>query len=99
MADDISSKIQSILQNPEMMNMVSGLMGQGSSSAPMPEDEPIDTGFDMQNVIGRLNNSDDKRIRLLNALKPYMKNKRATDIDKAIKMLKISKISSILKDL
>lgn len=99
MADDISSKIQSILQNPEMMNMVSGLMDKGDSQGSFPEESPIDTGLDIQSVMSRINNSDDKRIRLLYALKPYMKNKRATDIDKAIKMLKISKISSLLKDL
>ncbi len=99
MADDLSSKIQSILQNPEMMNMVSGLMGQGGGSEPMPEEIQTDSGFELQSMVSRLNNSDDKRIRLLNALRPYMKNKRATDIDKAIKMLKISKISSVLKDL
>jgi len=49
--------------------------------------------------MSKLGTGDDKRINLLNALRPYMKSSRAESIDKAVRIIKLTKLSSILKDL
>jgi len=101
MADEIGDKIKSLLSNPEAMNMLSSLMGNNAS---LDADENYDGQEDefvtnVKNVLSRVNNGSDKRINLLNALKPYMRQSRSSNIDKAIKMLKISQMTSLFKDL
>ncbi len=97
MAEDISDKIKAMLNNPEMMNMLSGLINSEKSeqSAPVQEDSSM---TQIANLMREASSGNDKRINLLNALRPYMRGSRASDIDKAVKMLKITKLSSIFKD-
>ena len=102
MADELGDKIKSLLSNPEAMNMFSSLIGNGNSEnvssdeAYGEEDEFVSN---IKNVLSRVNSGSDKRINLLNALKPYMRRSRSSNIDKAIKMLKISQMTSIFRDL
>ena len=104
MADDITQKLQEFLSNPEAQNMISSLLNTHPQSNAM--EDAIQTasptneyGAGLQNILGSLNSHSDRRINLLNALKPYMSSSKASNIDKAIKMLKITQLSSILKDL
>ena len=96
MADDMTDKIKSILNNPEMMGMLSAFLGSKDESEAENNNESL---VAINSVMDKIKNSDDKRINLLNALKPYMRNSRASNIDKAVKMLKITQLGSILKDL
>ena len=107
MADDISEKLKSILNNPDAMNMFSSLLG-GKDAAPLspsasPNETDTSSGNDLLNniqaAVSRVNSGNDKRINLLNALKPYMRESRVSNIDRAVKMLKLTQITSILKDL
>jgi hypothetical protein len=95
MADDMTGKIKDILNNPEMMNMLSSLIGSDGES----RQSHSDIGSDIGSVLSGLSLDNDKRINLLNALKPYMKGNKSSNIDKAIKMIKLTKLSSIIKDL
>lgn len=97
MADDMTDKIKEILNNPEMMNMVSSLLGSANSGVSEEKEEDITSS--VKGMLSGIGSESDKRINLLNALKPYMRESRASNIDKAIKMIKLTKISSILKDL
>lgn len=96
MADDMTDKIKSILNNPEMMGMLSSFLGSKDESE---SENNNDSLVGIKNMMDKINSGDDKRINLLNALKPYMRNSRASNIDKAVKMLKITQLGSILKDL
>ncbi len=98
MADDIADKLKSVLNNPEMMNMLSGVLNSSNDggNTSLPDDDQI---TNIKNMMNSLNSGSDKRINLLNALRPYMRNSRASEIDKAVRMLKLTKIGSILKDL
>ncbi|MBQ6894898.1 MAG: hypothetical protein IJN40_05350 [Clostridia bacterium] len=95
MADDMTGKIKDILNNPEMMNMLSSLIGSDGER----RQSPTDISPDISSMISGLSFDNDKRINLLNALKPYMKGNKSSNIDKAIKMIKLTKLSSIIKDL
>ncbi len=102
MADELGDKIKSLLSNPEAMNMFSSLIGGGNSGNESSEEsnsEDDEFVSNIKNVLSRVNNGSDKRINLLNALKPYMRQSRSSNIDKAIKMLKISQMTSIFKEL
>lgn len=98
MADDMADKLKSILNNPEMMGMLSSFLSSGSTQD--SEDTKGDESLaSIKSMMDRINSGDDKRINLLNALRPYMRNSRASNIDRAVKMLKLTQIGSILKDL
>ena len=101
MAEELSEKLKSLLSNPEAMNMFGSILGTTSSSdtasnVSSGEDEFVAT---VKNAVSRINSGGDKRINLLNALKPYMKESRVANIDKAVKMLKLTQLTSIFKDL
>ena len=101
MAEELSEKLKSLLSNPEAMNMFGSLLGSTASSdngsdASSGEDEFVTT---IKNAVSRINSGGDKRINLLNALRPYMKESRVSNIDKAVKMLKLTQLTSIFKDL
>ena len=98
MADDMNDKLKTILNNPEMMGMLSSFLGSGKSDDESSVGD-AESLVNIKNIADKINDSADKRITLLNALKPYMRNSRASSVDKAIKMLKISKLGSIFKDL
>lgn len=98
MADDMTDKIKSILNNPEMMNIFTSLVN--------PEDDKKDDemskndiALSLKNAMNGINGTHDKRINLLSALKPYMRESRVSNIDKAIRIIKLTQLSSILKDL
>lgn len=102
MADELSEKLKSILSNPEAMNMFNSLLGSSSSNNNKSyTDDSEDDAFaaNIKNAVSMVNRGNDRRINLLNALRPYMRESRASNIDKAVKMLKISQLTSIFKDL
>ncbi len=100
MADELGDKLKSLLSDPETMSMFSSLLGSGASDADVPakngDDEFI---LNVKNAISKINTGSDKRINLLNALRPYMRDTRASNIDRAVKMLKLTQLSSLFKDL
>lgn len=96
MADDMADKLKSLLNNPEMMGMLSSFLSTQKEDDSPQSSQP---SADIQSMISKIQSSDDKRITLLNALRPYMRSSRASGIDKAVKMLKITQLGSILKDL
>ena len=96
MAEDMADKLKSLLNNPEMMGMLSSFLSTQKEDEAPQSPQP---SADIQSMISRIQSSDDKRITLLNALRPYMRSSRASGIDKAVKMLKITQLGSILKDL
>lgn len=51
----------------------------------------------MRNVMESLQRNDDPRSQLLLALKPYLSSSRSAKIDKAIMLLSLGKIPSIMK--
>lgn len=52
----------------------------------------------VKSMMNVLNQSDDRRITLLNALKPYLSPARAGGIDRAIRILKLTKLSEVLRN-
>ena len=102
MADDLSDKLKGMLENPDILNLIGNLAsgaGLGDNAENSAEITQNDAASSIKAALNSINTHGDNRITLLNALKPYMREGRAKHIDTAIKILKISKISSVFKDL
>lgn len=94
MSDDMSKMISNMLSNPDALKkLASDFAGEMNSGAPAEPD-----GIDVRNMISAINNTDDRRITLLTALKPYLSSTRAVEADKAIKLLRLTKISQFLRN-
>lgn len=97
---EFEDKLNSVLGDPAQMekiaNLAKKLMG-GNSDAQKPEPEPFD-GLDIDpgliSRVGQLMNSgsDDKR-RLLEAMEPYLSEKRRSKMDKALKIARLARIA------
>lgn len=48
-------------------------------------------------VMAVMNDTNDSRITLLTSLKPFMKGRRASQIDSAMRLMQITKLSGILR--
>jgi len=53
----------------------------------------------LKNSYDTLKNGRDERIDLLMALKPFLNQHRAQNVDHMVKMLRFSKLTGLLKDL
>ena len=99
MADEFQDKLNALLSNPEIMKTISGLAEQFGSSERQETSDISNNMSDISNLANiakSINAEDDNRIRLLNALKPYMNSKRSANMDTAIKILKLTKLTSLL---
>ena len=105
MDDNLSDKLNAIISNPEMMKTISALANSfggenRSSEYDFNKDVSSLSGSDnIRNAIVSISNTSDSRIDLLNALKPYMRRSRAVQVDNAIRILKLTKLTSVLKDI
>ena len=84
-APDISRVISVIMENPEIIEKISALMNSEKREAePQSEPSPESEAQAVSAAITQKPASSAKRTRLLTALKPYVKGKRAEAIDSVI---------------
>ena len=107
MAESAENMIQNILNDPEAMGKISSMLSsfkesgdshEGNSSAPFPP-ETMQMMLKFQQIMSKTSDTDDNGVKLISALKPYLSGKRAESADTAIKLLKMSKISSLLENI
>ena len=106
--DDIKSKLSEILDNPESLEQLSqmaealfsGDNSSNSDSSPPPQGFPdMEQLGNIMAIMSKLNGSqDNNRTRLINALKPYLSEKRQAKADNAIKLLKIMELWPLIKE-
>ncbi len=94
-SNNIMSKINDILSDPKAKESIQEMMGvsQGQKStidAFSPEN--------IQRISQLMTDNSDPKINLLYALKPYMSAVRGRQIDNAIKMLRMTKLTGFFKD-
>ena len=68
----------------------------GNQNAGFPDMEML---MKMKGVFDQLQNNDDPRVNLLNALRPYLSEKRSGKLEKTIKLLKLASIGTMAKDM
>ena len=109
MNEDLSSIFEKFNINkdsisPDMINNIMGILGNNSndnntnnnSEASSP-DIDINTILKMKSIIDKMNTrNDDPRSKLLNSLRPYLKQSRQDKLDQYIQLMNMSKIIDIL---
>ena len=103
--DDLSSKLEGILNDPESMEkvrqMAEGLLGAQSDEPKEYDKSGPDPQYikKLMPVFSKLNSkSDDKRIALLMALKPNLSEERRNKVDAAVKLIKLIEMLPYLKE-
>lgn len=74
-----------------------GFGGLGSGGVTDPES--LEMLFKLQQAMTVMKNSkSDDNVRFLQSLKPYLKERRQSKIDSAVKMLRLSKVIEVMKE-
>lgn len=85
LGDDAEDKIKNV------MSSISGSSAGG-------QDNSLEYIMQMKDIISKLaNNRDDPRSNLLMSLRPYMRNERRQSIDRAVRLLNLTKLSGLLR--
>lgn len=95
-ADNLMNKVNEILSDPDAMGKISQMLGSAQGSAPSAPDANITEKITQ--IASKINEPDPK-INLLSALRPYMNPARTQHIDRAIKMIQMTKITGFFKDI
>ena len=105
--DDLGERLNEILSDPQLMERISGLAGSlfGGEGRPEPQKEkhaapPDDLGFDpalLARVAGIMRSQGEKREEraLLEAMKPFLSEKRRNKMDKAMKLARLAGLAGI----
>lgn len=107
---EFEDKLNSILNDPEQMDkiasMAKSLMGEGSapsagrkqtSSVPTQLFDGLDPAMlqNMGRIMEEMNRQDDEKYALLEAMKPYLKEKRRNKMDRAMKIAKMTRLAEL----
>lgn len=101
MDDNMSAKLMELLNNPAAMKELTEVINKfnnGSENTSAPPQSNDDLALKAGQLMNSLGSGSDRRINLLNAIRPYLRDSRASNVDKAIQMLKITKLTDILKN-
>ncbi len=93
--NDLNKLLGSMLENPDVLKGISNL---GTNQSPSADTSSSDLESSVKSMMSVLNQTDDRRITLLNALKPYLSSQRAEGIDRAIRILKLTKLSEVIRN-
>lgn len=111
--DDFTDRIQSVLRDPEAMKDLAELAAmlrqpdgaEGDAPADHPPQETQDADFPLPDMgkllaIGQMlgQQPPDANAALLSALKPHLSAERAARAEKAIKLLRLWQIVSVLRE-
>lgn len=105
---NLTGMIESLLSNPQtgskIQELIGSFGGNGEKENNMPA-APSGTGMPdieklmkFKTVYDNAMKKSDPRITLLTALRPYLSESRNKNLDVAIKILNLSKLSSIMKE-
>lgn len=102
MENDVMNILSGILSDPEtkenLINSLTGISGGRNTQLPAtpPSFSPENMAFilKIQNMLEKLNNTNDSRIGLLNSIRPFMRNGKQRNIDTAIKFIQIMNFAS-----
>ena len=102
LGDDAEAKIGSILSalksdTPSDSATVTPPPPPQNIPASLPSAEALEYIGKLKSVVDDMGKANDNRSNLLKSLRPYMRNERQRSIDKAIKILNLSKFANLLK--
>lgn len=93
MNEELTKLLGNLLQNPDALK---GLAGSVSPESETPSGGELESS--VANMMSVLSRTDDRRINLLNAVRPFMSPGRASGIDRAIQILKLTKLTEVMRN-
>ncbi len=101
MEQDLSKKINDLLNSPEGLSKISELMSAlGANTEQPPESPPPSSGFpDLSRVMPLLSSmgKDNEHTALLKALRPYLHGEREKRLDDSVKLLQLLQLLPVLQ--
>lgn len=97
---NLSDAIESILSDPKMKDLMQSLSGSPNQESENKEGQMPDVGkiMKLKSWYDSAMSSNDPRVTLLSALRPYLSDSRVKNLDVCIKFLRFYKIAGMLKD-
>ncbi|WP_094551012.1 hypothetical protein [Petroclostridium xylanilyticum] len=71
----------------------------GAPASKVSMDDTMDTIIKIKRIYDRVTSTDDPRINLLLALKPYLNPKRKAKLDTAVKVVNLTRLSSVFNEI
>ena len=96
--DNIGDRISEILKNPDAVSKITQMMSGAANESTQSNDD-LEMTRKISAIASKMNDKSDPKINLLYALRPYMNSARTQHIDRAIKMIKLTQITELFKDL
>ena len=100
--DELEEKLNAVLNNPSELEKISKIAsaimgGSGDKPEPPPQEPDIDMGMLKQMLSGLRGNGGKKSESqdLLEAMKPFLAEKRRRKIDKAMKLARLASLAEI----
>ena len=106
--DDLSEKLSSVLSDPEALEQLKSV----ASSLFEKKEEPKEASLDLNSVLDGVDigtitkimsalktSPDDGKANLLKALKPMLSDKRKDKVDEAIKLLSLTSLLPLVKEM
>ena len=97
MSQDLMGQLQQLLQDPDTVDKLKNVLGGLGQQPNEPEFREEDT-VRLQKAISGINSTPDPRVSLLKALKPYMNPNRSAQVDTAVRLLGLTKMSGLLRE-
>jgi hypothetical protein len=98
MEDNFAEMVKGVMSDPDamskLMSMAEGLMGNGANGIKGQTVTEVSRPADLTE---RLKNSNEERIALISALRPFLSDTRRKNADNLIKMLKMMKLADMNK--
>ena len=92
MNEELSKILGGLMSNPDALK---NIMGSLSSPPPQVQEEKAETFPDISRSFSM---GDDRRIGLLTALKPYLSGNRGANVDKAIQLIRLAKMTEAMRN-
>ena len=92
MNEELTKLLGGLMSNPVALK---GLMSSLSAPSVSPQETKPQL---LPDIPARMSVADDKRIDLLTALKPYLNTSRGANIDKAIQLIRLAKMTEAMRN-
>ena len=95
---DVISKFSNILKDKDI-NLGKILKDDEENNNPLNFDFDLDTILKFKNIYQKINNNNTPRNRLLNSLKPFLRESRKKKLDEYIKIANLIGVISLINDI
>lgn len=111
---DFEEKLERILNDPQTMSQIMSFAQTLGTSSSQSEPQPVVSFLSMQDsgpsldprllngifaLINQYNQTDDQKVALLLAIKPFLREERHAGLEKAIQITKLSRMAHIALEL